>query len=338
MGSADQAAPRLVLVQGAKMSILHLANDNPMVYEAVLFALNSEKDKSRVRDDAALCEFDGAKIKVEYLEVPEGEIESVMRVSLQCKYCRPFKGKGLEEILEAMFGKYLTAPAADFDAAVQFDVDEFDGDNELFASRVSSIKRYAMGSPLWKQFKNLAADSLPAQAPIEVQIRPEESYWIVNGGDKVIVAYCIKCVDEDERVLIDLVLKGFNYEHKSTSGAPVITFSDAPPQEISKNNIKSKGNSDWLSVTFFKIHVATDDKLMNAMTQAQNLRSFVSMHVKGAKSYISGKMRSRIEYFEKVLDRAVPAKAQGTTNVAQLYNVGGAGKLVDKASKKGKAK
>merc|ERR1712227_307745 len=196
--------------------------------------------------------------------------------------------------------------------------------------KVALLKRNAMGSILFKAFQELAnADGkpLPKSDPVSVQHRPDESYWVITGSDKVIVAFCMVFVDDDERVIAEQILKGF-IDGKAAGSAPVIRYSSDPPAEL-----KDPQEGPWLTATFFAKHVTGDVKPQNAVTQAQSMRPFVAFHVKAAKTYMTSKMRTRIEHFKKVLDRAVPPKLQNTA-AAGLMAVGVAGKLL-KGVKKG---
>ena len=203
--------------------------------------------------------------------------------------------------------------------------------------QVSLLKHYACGATLYAQFKALATGSVPPSPPVEVQHRPEESYWIVNSGDKVFVAHSMHFVDEDERVVAELILKGMNYDHKipNKGGAPGVRYSDEMPGELTAAGIAppKTGGGNWITATYFSNHVQTPEKMQTAVANAQNLRTFVGNHCKAAKTYMSSKMRTRIEYFEKVLDRAVPAKEQNK-GAASLMAVGVAGKLMSGIKKK----
>merc|ERR1711934_88839 len=168
-------------------SVLFVDGGNPMVYEAVMYALLTEPTESRVKDDCSISEFEGARILIEYVKEAEGTIESKMRVSLACKYVAAMKGHGLEELLSEVYGDIVVKPAEGYQVAIEFNMDTVEGDKEAFAKKVASIKRYAVGAPLWKQFSILAGGGAKS-APMKVQNRPEDCYWIIPLPDKVIVA------------------------------------------------------------------------------------------------------------------------------------------------------
>jgi len=296
--------------------------------------VSTEPSPQRVKDDASFSEFDGTRFLVEYVKEEDGSIESNMRISLSGKAIAALKGADMDELLEAQYSGMLSKPADGYQVAVQFNMDTVEGDKEAFARKVSLLKHFSMGAPLYKQFKALAVGSVPSSPPIEIHHRPTESYWIINAGDKVIVSHSMHFVDDDERVVAELVLKGFNFDHKTGGSAPGVMFSDQPPAELKQKGIAAKeGASDWLTATYFSNHVQGEEKLLNAVAQAQNLRTFIAYHTKAAKTYMSNKMRTRIEYFQKVLDRAVPAK-EAQKGTANLMAVGVAGKLLEGVKKR----
>jgi len=322
---------------GVATNTLELDAESHMLRDAVLYGLETEPSKKRAKDDATFSAFDNTRFLVQYLSGVEGEeFESCMKVSLQGKALTELKrldGPVMNEILEKQYPQMVVAPAEGFQVAIQFNIDTYDGDKPAFAHQVALLKHYAMGTHLYKQFQELASGSVSSSAPVEIHHRPNESYWIINADDKVIVAFSMHFVDDDERVVAELVLKGFNFDHKTRS-APNVVFSDAAPAELQSSGIETKeGASDWLTVTYFTVHVQGDDKLFKAVSQAQTLRTFVAYHTKAAKSFMASKMRKQIEDFQKILDRAIPGKDSNKAN-STLYAVGAAGKLMQGVKKR----
>jgi len=305
-----------------------------MVRDAVLHAITTEPSEKRTKDDAKLLDFDGSYYMVEYIKEAEGVVEHIVRVSLACKYVAAMKGKGqgLEELIQEAYGDLSVAPSEPYQLALQFDIDNIQGDKEAFAQKIAALKRHAVGAPMWQQFKALANGSIKPAPPIKVQNRPQDGYYIIPCADKVIVSTCMHFVNEDERIVGYTILKGFNYEHKSAQGSPNIKFTEDMPQELQAIGATSE-NGDWLTVTVFNTHVNTEAKLFNAVAQIQNLRAFVSLHAKAAKSYMASKMRRSIGHFEKVLERAQPTK-DAAKGVPALMAVGHSGKLVEEKVKK----
>jgi len=139
----------------------------------------------------------------------------------------------------------------------------------------------------------------------------------------------MRFIDDDERVVAELILKGFNYDHKiaKKGSAPGVLFTDKVPADLAAAGIETKeGATDWCTLTYFQNHVETPEKMQCAVAHAQNFRTFIANHTKSAKTYMSNKMRTRIEYFEKVFDRAVPGSTGKHTE--SLVAVGVAGKLL----------
>jgi len=223
--------------------------------------------------------------------------------------------------------------------AIKFNMDTVEGDQEAFAANVTSslaslyntlkknppshpvfdpyphaltaslyqvslLKHFAVGACLYQSFETLRnTGKVPSGKPIEIHHRPKESFYVVNSDDKVIIAHSMKFIDDDERVIAELILKGFNYDHKldKKGSAPGVLFTDNVPAELASQGVVTKdGATDWCTLTYFQNHVATPAKMQTAVSQAQNFRTFVASHTKSAKTYMSNKMRTRIEYFEKV--------------------------------------
>merc|ERR1712070_693469 len=168
-----------------------------MLHDAVLYALMTEPSPQRVKDDATFSAFDGTRIVVSYVKEDGEEIESAMRVCISGKALVGLKD--VPEGVESQFTGLVVKPPEGFQVAIQFNIDTVDGDKEAFARKVSLLKHFCVGAPLYKQFQALATGNVPPSPPVEVHHRPNESYWIVNAGDKVIVAHSMQFVDNDEK-------------------------------------------------------------------------------------------------------------------------------------------
>eukprot|EP00658_Telonema_sp_P-2_P032513 TRINITY_DN24059_c0_g1_i10.p1 TRINITY_DN24059_c0_g1~~TRINITY_DN24059_c0_g1_i10.p1 ORF type:complete len:299 (+),score=89.38 TRINITY_DN24059_c0_g1_i10:120-1016(+) len=269
------------------------------------------------------------KRQVQYVDGPE--IPEAMRVS----YRLPELSKqiGLAEIMQAKYSDMLTQPINGFDVTVEFSIDNPPEAPEDLALRVALLGRTAAGAALYHHFTKLqeTGGKMDPAAPIMVQSRPGENYWIIPLTDKVVVAYALSFLDEESQVIARLCIdRGIVNIEKFAQSAPLMAWSEGPPAEISGDeNAVSDNAVGWSIATYFPQHVAPN-KLDNTVTQALNWRNILSYHVKAAKLFTTSRMRHRVDFFQKVLDRAVPKKAAGRNTKTSLAAVGVAGKLLGK--------
>jgi len=320
----------------SQMATPTLDSHNNLVYNAVLYALTTEPHKHRAKDDALFADFGAANWCIQYVD--GAEFPDVMRVSLKMPGLD--KQVGVAAILEDRYSDVLVSALAGFDVTIEFNIDSPPGPAEEFALKVALLARTAAGATLFHHFKELEAagdkGKMAASEPVKVMSRPGEFYWVINSTDKVIIAYSLSFLDEESRVIAGLCInQGFSNTEKYASSAPTVSWQDAPPAEIAGCE-GANSEVGWSISTFFARHVA-GPKMNNAVAQAVNWRNTLAFHIKAAKQFTTSKMRHRVEFFQKVLDRAVPKKAQGKSTKGTLAAVSVAGKLLGKARAKGAA-
>ena len=100
-------------------------------------------------------------------------------------------------------------------------------------------------------------------------------------------------------------------------GAPPVTFSEAkaPPLEI-RDLVETSGFLGfggkklpnvvgYVTLTVFKQHVDTPEKLADRVGLCVGFRNYLHYHIKASKTYLHMRMRKKVQTWLQVLNRAV---------------------------------
>ena len=139
--------------------------------------------------------------------------------------------------------------------------------------------------------------------------------------DRVAVVYAIDFPEETDRAMGRVLLQQF--AETRVPGAPPVTFSEAkaPPLEI-RDLVETSGFLGfggkklpnvvgYVTLTVFKQHVDTPEKLADRVGLCVGFRNYLHYHIKAAKTNQHMRMRRKVYSWLQILNRAVPKPAAG---------------------------
>jgi len=153
----------------------------------------------------------------------------------------------------------------------------------------------------------------PVPRPLYVvHPRPLEPLYIAPGMDRVVVIYTMSFKDPTELAIASIFLQELELvrrTEKSLSTAPLVSLSTRPPMELEPFNLElPDAPLGFLSLALSVRHLDGEGKLEKAVGLIGSYRSYVFYHVKCTKSNMHSRMRTRVNTWLQVLNRAVPDK------------------------------
>jgi len=179
------------------------------------------------------------------------------------------------------------------------------------AARLAGIRGTLHGASLRRALANMRSDT-PSDAVAMTFRAPHEAMWVIpRPGQRVTVIWALDCAERMDRVMARIVCQELVENQRRIAGAPTVHFTDAsapePPAELRGKPVpRGPGHVGFLAMTFETRHADTDAKLGNVVATVVMLRSYLTYHIKAAKSYLHSRMRFRVGELLKVLNRAKP--------------------------------
>ena len=200
---------------------------------------------------------------------------------------------------------------------------------ELIRS-VALMRRHAMTVPFRAAMAAvaLAATPRPAAAPaptpaallpavITLFFRPHEPLFIVPRSDRVSIIYALEFEDPTDRAIARIIAQEFVECQRSITNAPPVMFYDregAAPAEVRAAVAAAPRQTDafvgYLSFALLPRH-CDGGRAEATLTQMTLLRTYLDYHIKAAKSFLHCRMRTRVEGWQLVLNRARPEAPAG---------------------------
>lgn len=192
--------------------------------------------------------------------------------------------------------------------------------------KIINLKRHLVGAPFTKAFEALAAGAAKGGKVASVPWRAggSEAFYVLAANDpakpkvydRVTVVYAVDFPEETDRAMCRVFLQQFA-DCRSVGNAPPIVFSEAksPPLEIRRlvpeRSAKNAAIVGYVSLTVFKRHVDTPDKLAKKVDLCVSFRNYLHYHIKAAKTNQHMRMRRKVYSWLQILNRAVPKPAAG---------------------------
>jgi actin related protein 2/3 complex subunit 2 len=182
---------------------------------------------------------------------------------------------------------------------------------ERFAYEWASIKRTILSFPLLQALQGFVDPAKASSGISTIEYRPEETIYICPDEGKVTVVFSLSYADPNDMEIAKVFLEEFRAakRDRDIGTAPNVNYTPAPPGELSEVTVApSDARVGFLSFTFEKRHVSSEEKLTHAIDMLFSLRSYLHYHIKCCKGYMHTRMRYRVAELLKILNRADPAK------------------------------
>jgi len=275
---------------------------NRIILETVQSRL--EKDASGEKKevlDVVLADFDGVKM---HLSNQNPDLRNVITLSISWKCIGVLLKNGGADDLKAIYGSMLQAtPEANYDLSIVFDVDNLPGNRDKFPESASLMKRHLLAAPFKKAF---AAVEKGQNFPmVAIDYRDDEAIYIKGEPERVTVVFSIMFKDADDQVFAKIFLQEFADARRNMSNAPAVSFSskEAPGELKGVSGVKEGEGHGFVTFVLFANHIKNAEKSINTI---QTFRDYLHYHIKCSKAYLHNRMRTKVEAFLQVLNRARP--------------------------------
>ena len=154
--------------------------------------------------ELSFSEFDDVNFKISV----SPECPNIVKVNMGMKSIAELKKQGSKEVIDRIFPNQEATPSEGYDMAIEFDCDSLSNPAE-FLENISNLKMYVMGGPIDRALTALATKSSSAAAPVVINYRKEESYFVCPAASKVTVIFLVEFDDETDKALARVFLQEF---------------------------------------------------------------------------------------------------------------------------------
>jgi actin related protein 2/3 complex subunit 2 len=265
---------------------------------------------------------------VEYQILVTPEAPDTVCLSMKMRCTKDVLPMGAKQALDNIFKDAMqNTPDKGYDVTLKWKFDKVlalaDKDKDELIKNCSEVRRIVMCAPLERCFDALSKDGAGSLKPMIIPYREKETIYLYPSADRVLVFFSVDFLDDTDRAIAVVFLQEFAEAQRRIQNAPAVAFSKDPPGQLkSVPGFKEQPTCvGYVMFTVFKLHVDKPAKVTNAAILLQGFRAYLHYHIKGAKSYLQSRMRTRVELLLKVLNRANPAaeeaeKAAGRRNTA----------------------
>jgi len=277
--------------------------NNGIILETLKEHLSRPADR-REGFDVVIADFDGVQI---HIASPVDNPANIV-ISLRWKCTGELLADGGREDLKKIYGSHLQdSPEDGYDLSFSIVREGVAaGDVDKIAERFSFLKRNVLSLPFKRIFASITAKS-PVAGITRIQYRDDESYYIKTEGDRAIIIYSIRFRDPDDQKFAKVFLQEFQDARKTLRGVPSVTFSQRePPLELQGfAGVETGDNVGFVSFVLFDQHLIANN-INRTINLVQIFRNYLHYHIKCSKAYLHDRMRSRVELWLQVINRARP--------------------------------
>ena len=236
-----------------------------------------------------------------YLHTTEDKTAVVVSVSFTC--WKQLAANGAMDYVKKMYGPLLTPPETGYDLSIKIALKKTDPkEADAIATKASRLARHMFAGVFHAMFSKAAARSGDGKL-VQIDYRPNESVWLKQDNDRVIVIFSIFFDDPDDAVIGRVFLTEMG---KLVQGAPAVdVYLKDPPTELKGvRNLHAHGYASFLVESR---HYAPKqmDLTINQLIQ---FRNYMHYHIKCSKAYLHIRMRARVNLLLQVLNRAKQEK------------------------------
>ncbi|KAJ2785392.1 Arp complex subunit [Coemansia interrupta] len=282
-----------------------LLEPNSYVLEETLYARFTSEKHELV--DITLVDFDNV---IYHVQSVDGQ-RSLLTLSVEMKYYNEVLAYGAEEILHCEYGDYLVPVTnSQYQITLQFNLEQLPQDKAALAKHVSMLKRNVLASPFLRAFEYWESQQEGAGPLMATHYRDDEAIYVQAQQDRVTVIFSTLFKEEVDRVLGKVFLQEFVDARRQASiqNAPQVFYSsrEAPLEIRHLQGLKQDESVGYVSFVLFPRHFADPEVREKTISQIQLFRDYLHYHIKCAKAYMHSRMRTRVQDFLKVINRAKP--------------------------------
>jgi len=277
--------------------------NNGIIFETLKEHLGRPADR-REGFDVTTADFDGVQFHI----VSPVDNATIVNISLRWKCIGELLANGGREEVNKIYGNQMQDnPEDGYDLTFTIQRDSVAaGDVEKTAERYSFLKRNVLSQPFMRVFKSVANKS-PVAGITRIQYRDDESFYIKTEGDRAMIVYSIRFRDPDDQKFAKVFLSEFSDVRKTLRGVPSVTFSQRdPPLDLQGvDGVESGDNVGFVSFVLFDQHLIANN-INRTINLVQIFRNYLHYHIKCSKAYLHDRMRTRVELWLQVINRARP--------------------------------
>ncbi|KAL2913527.1 Arp complex subunit [Polyrhizophydium stewartii] len=270
--------------------------------ETIRERLNSEPERCQI----GLADFDGVTYRI---STPESKTQLVVSVAIRC--FPELQRYGAEAVLAREYGPLFGAPEAGYDVSLYIDLTTLPADREPIIKAISLLKRNIMAAPFEAAFA--AQQEGRESEMMAVHYRDEEAIYIKALHDRVTVIFSTEFKDETDKIYGKVFLQEFVDARRlpALQNTPQVLYSARePPLELrGVPGVKDSNTVSYVTFVLFPRHFQ-GAAAYDAISRIQLFRDYFHFHIKASKAYMHSRMRTRVDSFLKVLNRAKPEKPE----------------------------
>jgi len=253
--------------------------------------------------DSILADFDGVKFHIRLTKE-----SNVLTVSINWKCIDVLLNNGGNEELAKVYGAAMNRVDSEsgYGLTLQFDLDKAPANKEAFAENVAQVKRFLLGAPFKKVFREVEAGK-GGGAVTTLAYRDDEAIYLKPEKDSVSVVFSVNFRDAGDQVLSKIFLQEYVNSRRGINNAPGINYSKETPGELAGvAGVEEKETQSFVTFVLFKAHI--NEKIADkTIGSIQNFRDYLHYHIKCSKAFMHTRMRARVDMLLQILNRARPA-------------------------------
>ncbi|KAH6575203.1 hypothetical protein BASA60_005150 [Batrachochytrium salamandrivorans] len=220
------------------------------------------------RCQITLADFDGVIYRI---STPEVKTTLVISVAIRCY--SELERYGAATILQREYGSYFGGvPEPGYNVTLTIDLTTLPADREPLIRAISLLKRNIMAAAFEAAFA--ASQEGRESELMAVHYRDDETIYVKALPDRVTVLYSAR----------------------------------EPPLELrGVSGLRDSNTVGYVTFVLFPRHFHGANAY-DAISRIQLFRDYFHFHIKASKAYMHSRMRTRVETFLKVLNRAKPEK------------------------------
>lgn len=317
-------------------TMLHLKPSNLLIQKTLSEALAANSNGTPLILDRIISDFDYTSFHVS--NSPDDRTSLLLSIKTKAwqsiANCTSPNGSSSRGFLAFLSDKYDSLPGIElltstpepgFDCTLRISLGQLSDEGIM---QLSLLKTIVMSYPFHLAFEEFGRLSAQAQqqAPDQIQqssgtlytiqYRDDENIFIKPAFDRVTVIFETIFQDETDKILGKVFLQEFVDARKRNRGiqsAPQVLFSQEPPLELQGQTtttaaaVQGAGESSsrrFITFVLFPRHFQTPELQFSSISHLTLFRNYFHYHIKCSKAYMHTRMRSSVNRFVKVLNRA----------------------------------
>jgi hypothetical protein len=252
--------------------LVFLSSGNAILTDVLSSMLVGDEPR-REPMDIRLADFDDT----EYHVVVTPDDKNTVQISIQMRCIKDILPMGAKAAVDEKYGKMLQNSAEpQYDLTFKFNLESPPYPKADIIKNFAELRRNVLGAPIKRMFDALTAGSHATLKPMLIQYRVREFIILYPAGDRILVYFSVVFEDETDRIIAQVFLQQFVDAPKKVNGAPTITFSKDPSQEVTKTpGFKEVENTvGYLQFQILKTHV-DGKKCDGLVSQLVGFRSYL---------------------------------------------------------------